>query len=333
VPAPQTRAPSDARDSVAAYVDPAALMRIKNLQLRAKVVVEGFYNGLHRSPFHGFSAEFSEYRPYTQGDDLRYLDWRLYAKSDRFFLKRFEDETNRRCYLIVDASRSMGYSSLGYTKSDYANTLAATLAYYLTLQRDSVGLLTFDETVVDFVAARYRPGHLRHLLACLERPLAGTGTDLDAPLSRIATLVKKRGLIVVLSDLLAPVDTLRKNLGYLRARGHELLLLWVLDPAEMEFPFTDPAIVRDLESGKEMYIDAAEVRKQYCRRFTDHEEQIRSICADFGIDFARMATDQPLERALYDLLIAQLRRGRTIQRARGQWGRAAGAKGRGQADG
>jgi uncharacterized protein (DUF58 family) len=329
VPAPSLATSIEGRDkSVASYVDPAALMRIKNLQLRAKVVVEGFYNGLHRSPFHGFSAEFSEYRPYIQGDDLRYLDWRLYARSDRFYLKRFEDETNRRCYLIVDASRSMGYSSVGYTKSDYANTLAATLAYYLTLQRDSVGLLTFDERVVDYVAARYRPGHLRHLLGCLERPLSGIGTDLEAPLSRIATLVKKRGLIVVLSDLLAPVDTLRKNLGYLRARGHELLLLRVLDPAEVEFPFHDSAIVRDLESNREMYVDAADVRKEYRRRFAEHEAQVRSVCADFGIDFARMPTDQPLERALYDLLVAQLRRGRTVHRAGGKWNRADGRTGR-----
>lgn len=319
MPAPSLATPIEGRDkSVASYVDPATLMRIKNLQLRAKVVVEGFYNGLHRSPFHGFSAEFSEYRPYIQGDDLRYLDWRLYARSDRFYLKRFEDETNRRCYLIVDASRSMGYSSLAYTKSDYANTLAATLAYYLTLQRDSVGLLTFDEDVVDYVAARYRPGHLRHVLGCLERPLSGTGTDLGPPLARIATLVKKRGLIVVASDLLAPVDTLRKNLGYLRARGHELLVLRVLDPAEVEFPFKDSSIIRDLETGREMYVDAADVRKEYAKRFAAHEAQVRSVCADFGIDFARLLTDQPLERALYDLLVAQLRRGRTIHRAGGQ---------------
>jgi uncharacterized protein (DUF58 family) len=322
VPAISLATPAEERaKSVASYVDPAALMRIKNLQLRAKVVVEGFYNGLHRSPFHGFSAEFSEYRPYILGDDLRYLDWRLYARSDRFYIKRFEDETNRRCYLVVDASRSMGYSTLAYTKSDYANTLAATLAYYLTLQRDSVGLLTFDEGVIDFVAARYRPGHLRQILACLDRPLSGSGTDLDAPLERIATLVKKRGLIVILSDLLAPIAALRQNLGYLRARGHELLLLRIVDPGEVEFPLKDAAIIRDVETGREIYVDAADVRKDYSRRFAEHDNQIRSICADFGIDFARMLTDQPLERALYDLLVAQLRRGRTIHRASRQWNR------------
>jgi uncharacterized protein (DUF58 family) len=181
--------------------------------------------------------------------------------------------------------------------------------------------LTFDEGVVDYVASRYRPGHLRHLLACLERPLSGTGTDLDAPLERIATLVKKRGLIVVISDLLAPLDTLRKNLGFLRARGHELLLLRVLDPGEIEFPMQDASVVRDLETGKEIYVDAADVRKEYTRRFAEHDEQIRSICADFGIDLAKILTDQPLERALYDLLVAQLRRGRTMHRAGGQWNR------------
>src|SRR5215469_10681651 len=147
----------------ASFIDPAALMRIKNLQLRAKVVVEGLLSGLHRSPYHGFSVEFSEYRQYSDGDDLRYLDWRLFARSDRYYIKRFEDETNLRCYLLVDLSRSMGFGSLAYSKADYAKTAAATFAYFLSTQRDAVGLTTFDERIGDYLPARFRPGHMHRI--------------------------------------------------------------------------------------------------------------------------------------------------------------------------
>src|SRR2546423_5922234 len=186
-------------------VNPLALMSIKNLELRAKVVVEGFWNGLHRSPYHGFSVEFTEYRQYSPGDDPRYLDWRLFARSDRYFIKKFEDETNLRCYLLVDNSRSMSYGSLTYTKAQYANTLAATLAYFLYLQGDAVGLLTFDEQIREYLPARHRSGHLRHLMLALEKPAAGTATNLSAPLRRIAEMMNKRGMMVLISDLLAPI--------------------------------------------------------------------------------------------------------------------------------
>src|SRR5882672_11035438 len=168
------------------FVDPKALMTIRSLELRARVVVEGFWNGLHRSPYHGFSVEFTEYRQYTPGDDTRYLDWRLYARSDRYYLKKFEDETNLRCHLLVDQSRSMTYGSVGYTKSDYARTLAATLAWFLNHQGDATGLLTFDEVVREYLPARNRPGHLRHLMLALEKPAEGIATDLASPLRRVA---------------------------------------------------------------------------------------------------------------------------------------------------
>src|SRR5215204_369138 len=175
------------------YLDPAALMRIKNLELRARLVVEGFMSGMHRSPYHGFSVEFTEYRQYTPGDDPRYVDWKLFARSDRFFLRKFEDETNLRCQLLVDASRSMGFGSGSYTKSDYANTLAATLAYFLSKQGDAVGVLTFDEAVRDYLPPRNRPGHLRHMMLALEKASAGTSTDLISPLERAVELTRKRG--------------------------------------------------------------------------------------------------------------------------------------------
>src|SRR5438309_5673738 len=181
-------------------IHPQALMAIKNLELRAKVVVEGFWNGLHRSPYHGFSVEFTEYRQYSPGDDPRYLDWRLYARTDRYFIKKFEDETNLRCHLLVDNSRSMTYGSLSYTKAQYANTLAATLAYFLYLQGDAVGLLTFDERIREYLPARHRPGHLRHIMLKLEQPASGAATNLTVPLHRIVRTVKKRALLVLISD-------------------------------------------------------------------------------------------------------------------------------------
>src|SRR3954467_2616943 len=190
-------------NAASSLIHPQALMNIENLELRARVVVEGFWNGIHRSPYHGFSVEFTEYRQYTIGDDPRYLDWRVLARSDRYFIKKFEDETNLRCYLVADQSRSMTYGSAGYNKAQYAATLAATLAYFLYLQGDAIGLLAFDERVRDFVPARHRTGHLRQLMLMLEKEAGGKATDLAGPLKRTVELIRKRSLVVVLSDFLA----------------------------------------------------------------------------------------------------------------------------------
>src|SRR4051794_17264523 len=257
-----------------ALIDPQTLMRIKSLQMRARVAVEGFLKGIHRSPYHGFSVEFSEYREYTPGDDPRYLDWRLFARSDRYYVKRFEDETNHRCYLVLDTSRSMGYRSGAYSKSDYARTAAATIAYFLSTQRDAVGLIAFEDKITEYLPARYRPGHLRRLMAALEREPTGRATDLAAPLEQIAATVRKRGLIVLISDLLAPVETLRTRLGYLRSRGHDVVVLRVLDPAERQFGFTTPAMFHDVESGREIYIDPDGAREGYLRRFAAHAAEV-----------------------------------------------------------
>lgn len=299
---------SDKRALPAAQADPLAVMRIKDLQLRAKAVVEGFYNGLHRSPFHGFSVEFSEYRPYTVGDDLRGLDWKLFARSDRHYIKKFEDETNRRCYLVLDQSQSMGFGSLDYSKIEYARTLVATLAYYLTLQRDSVGLMTFDEAIGDFISARNRPGHLRQVFVALSREIRGSGTDLDVPLRQIASLIRRRGLVVLVSDLLAPVESLRTNLAYLRSRGHEVMILRIIDPAETQLQIQSPSMIIDMESGKEIYIDPEAARLDYVSRFEDHGRQIQSICDSLGVDFFPITTDQPMEQVLFHLVNSQQRR-------------------------
>lgn len=294
----------------ASLIDPQTLMRIKSLQVRARVAVEGFIKGLHRSPFHGFSVEFSEYREYTPGDDPRYLDWRLFARSDRYYVKRFEDETNLRCYLVLDTSRSMGYRSGAYSKSEYARTTAATIAYFLTLQRDVVGLLEFEDRITEYIPPRYRPGHLRRLMAALEREPQGKATNLAEPLEQIAATVRKRGLIILLSDLLAPTDALRTRLGYLRTRGHDVIVLRILDPAEVQFTFETPAMFRDVESGRELYVDPETARAEYLRRFGAHAAEIERACVDLGIEYEAITTDRPLELVLFDLLRARLRRGR-----------------------
>ncbi len=310
-PAPAAAPPAA---GAARLIDPQTLMSIRNLELRARVVVEGFWSGLHRSPYHGFSVEFSEYRQYTPGDDLRYLDWRLFARSDRFYVKKFQDETNLRGYLLVDQSRSMEYGSVGHTKGEYARTLGATLAYFLYLQGDAVGVLTFDEQLRDFLPARHRTGHLRQLMRYLERPAAGTATDMAAPLKRVVELVRKRSLIILISDLLAPAEALGPSLTSLAACGHETLLFQVLDPAETRFDFDQPALFRDLESGRKLYVDPAAARRHYLGQWHQHQSSLRGACEQRGIGYRQFLTDQPLELALFDFLRERMRRGRSLQR-------------------
>jgi uncharacterized protein (DUF58 family) len=294
-------------------INPQTLMAIRNLELRARVVVEGFWTGLHRSPYHGFSVEFTEYRQYTPGDDPRYLDWRLYARSDRYYIKKFEDETNLRCHLLVDNSRSMSYGSLAYTKAQYANTLAATLAYFLYLQGDAVGLLTFDEQIRDYLPARHRTGHLRHLMLALEKPAAGSTTDLAAPLKRIVEIVRKRGLVVLVSDLFAPIETLERSLTGLGACGHEVLLFHVLDPAEVRFNFEKASLFRDVESGRDVYVAPSLAREDYLRKLGAHSATVQRICQKLGIAYHRFTTDRPLELALFDFLRSRKSRGRKVR--------------------
>ena len=298
-------------------IDPHALMRIKSLQLRARAAVEGFVKGLHRSPYHGFSVEFSEYRQYTPGDDPRYLDWKLFARSDRYHIKRFEDETNLRCTLVVDTSRSMAYGSGEYTKSDYARTLAATVATFLTRQRDAVGLITFEDQITQYLPPRHRPGHLARMVALLEREPQAKSTDLARSLDQVAATVRKRGLVIIISDLLAPTELLRTRLGYLRAANHDVAVLRVLDPAEIHFPFDTPAKFRDSESGRDVYVDPSAARSGYLTRFNAHAAEVRKSCDDLGVEFVAVSTDQAFGSVLFDLLKNRMKRGRASNRSRG----------------
>jgi uncharacterized protein (DUF58 family) len=294
-------------------IDPAVLMRLKSMELRAKTIVEGFWKGIHRSPYHGFSVEFTEYRQYTQGDDLRYVDWRVFARSDRYYIKKFQDETNLRCHLLIDHSRSMGYDSTGYTKAQYAGTLAATLAYFLFTQGDAVGLATFDDRIRQYLPARNRPGHLHELLLSLETAPKGTATDLGPPLQRIAQMLTKRGMIVLISDLLASVERLETDLGYLCAGGHDVVLFQILDPTELDFDFESPALFRDIESGRDLYVDPGAARKGYKQLLQSHLSKTDETCRQLGIDYHLFATNRPFDLALLEFLQYRMLRSKRVR--------------------
>lgn len=291
-----------------ATLDPAALARIRSLELRAKVIVEGLWKGMHRSPYHGFSVEFSEYRAYVQGDDPRSIDWKVLARSDRTFIKKFEDETNLRCQLVVDHSRSMQFGSGPLSKADYAATLAATLALFLMQQGDAVGVTTFGPSLQEHLPARNRPGHLRRLMLELEKPAPAGATALDLSVKQLADLLRKRGLICLVSDLLAPVDRLEKQLGLLGAMGHDVVLFHVMDRAEIDFTFPKAAHFRDAETGTERFIDPATARETYLNRLNVHRDLIRRLCERQGIEYHWTPSDQPLESVLFDFLSARARK-------------------------
>ena len=283
-------------------IDASSIMQIKNLTMRAKSIVEGFASGLHRSPVHGFSVEFSEYRPYVVGDDPRSIDWKLLARSDRYYVKQYEDETNRRCYIAVDQSQSMDYGSVGYTKAQYAQTIAATFAYYLTLQRDAVGVMTCGTASADFLPPRHRPGHLQQLMRLLSLESRGTQSKLGESLSQLAGLSRRRGLVVLVSDLLTDPESLAQPLGYLRGRGHELLVIRVLDPSEITLDFKQSTMLIDAETGREMYIDPLAARREYQDRFRAHEAQLIDICHRRSARLVTITTDEPPESALLELI-------------------------------
>lgn len=295
-------------------IDAPTLMKLRNLELRARAVVDGFMAGIHRSPYHGFSVEFTDYRQYSPGDDVRYVDWKLFARQDRYYIKRFEDETNLRCYLVGDLSRSMDFGSLGYTKADYARTALATVGYFLSQQRDAVGLLTFDETIGEYIPPRYRPGHLRRLLLGLERSTGGKRTDLAPPLQQVTQLARRRGLVILASDLIAPIENLERQLSYLRSQRHEVVVMRILDPQEIHFDFDDPKIFEDMESGKQLFVDPVAIRKNYLQRFNDHSESIHEICQRQGVELIVMPTDRPMDALLSEFVRLRGKAKQTVRR-------------------
>ncbi|GIV60569.1 DUF58 domain-containing protein [Rhodocaloribacter litoris] len=289
------------------FLRPEVLARIAGLELLARGVVEGFVAGLHRSPYRGFSVEFMEYRPYIPGDDPLRIDWKLFARSDRYYVKEFEDETNTRLHLAVDVSASMDYASGAVRKRDYAFMLAASLAYFVIRQRDAVGLTLFDERVVGGLAPRSTTSHLRALLRHLEQAGPGARSAFGKPLHELAERWRRRGFVVLVSDLLDAPETILDGLRHFRFNGHEVIVFHVLDPREVDFAFGDLVEFEDLETGERRLVQADAARTDYLARLHAYLDRLRHGCARLGVDYTLLTTDQPLDYALFNYLAARRR--------------------------
>jgi len=286
------------------FLDPKALARIGNVELLSRVVVEGFLSGLHRSPYLGRSIDFAEHRAYMPGDDIRRIDWRLFGRTDRFYLKEFEADSNTDLIQLLDVSRSMRFTSHALTKLDYGRYLAACLAYLGRKQRDRVGLVTFDADVVEFVPPSAR--HLRVLLHTLERvaetPREGGRRELGRPLRKAAEACRRRGILVLISDLYEDPRAVLEAVGRLRSRGSDLIVFHLLDPAELQLPFDQPASYEDLESGERIPVVPDEVRARYQELVTAHISGLSRLLGENRIDYALFDTSKPLDHALFSYL-------------------------------
>jgi uncharacterized protein (DUF58 family) len=297
---------TDARPSV---LDPSIVNRIAKLDLRARLVVEGYVSGLHKSPYRGFSVEFAEHREYAAGDDLRYLDWKVFGKSDRFYVKRFEEETNLLCHILLDVSQSMDFGTEGVRKLDYAKTIAAALCHLVIAQSDAAGLLVFDEEVRATLPAAGSQVHLRNLVDTIERA-GGTGkTDLGKVLVRAADQLRKRGLVVLVSDLVGNVDSVLRGLRQLRSRGHDVIVMQVLDPAEIDFPFDRMTLFEGLEGLPDLFADPKSLRRAYLAELEAFRTKLRAGCLAERIDVVEMNTRTPLDVALTSYLARRDARG------------------------
>ena len=284
------------------FLDPAILARLGTLELKARTVVEGFLSGLHRSPFKGFSVEFAEYRQYMHGDDLSSIDWKVYARTDRYYVKKFEEETNLNCYLLLDVSASMGYGSKGVTKLEYASMLAGSLAYLMQRQRDAVGLATFDDAIVSMLPPSARPSHLRSLLVTLDRMAPGKQTNVARPLHQLADGIAKRGLVILISDLIDEPERVIEGLRHFRFRGTDVVVFHVMDRSELTFPFTRASRFRDLEGGDELMAVPSVVREQYLGELNRTIDRYKRELGAAGIDYRLLDTSEPLELALMSYL-------------------------------
>jgi len=291
------------------FIDPITLQRIGSLELVARTVVEGFMTGLHRSPYLGFSVDFAEHRPYFPGDDIRRIDWRLYARTDRFHLKLYEAETNANFVALVDTSASMDFGAKGLRKIDYARMLAASLAYFSSTQRDRVGLITFNEDVVDYV-----PPSAKHLDTVLHKLASaeprGIG-DLHAPFRKAAELLKRAGIVVIVSDLYEPPEQVLAAINQIRFSGQDVVVFHTLDPAELEFQYPTPAPFEDLETGERIPIVPDKLRERYQGLVSDHIKELAERFAANRIDYVVANTGEPLDRALFEYLLARHRRAKT----------------------
>ena len=283
----------------AQFVDPSVLARIGNLELVARSVVDGVINGLHRSPFFGSSVDFAEHRGYVAGDDIRRVDWRVYARTDKYFVKEFEADSNSNFTVLLDVSASMAFGAR-MAKIDYAKTLGACLTYLVHKQRDRVGLVTFDADIVDHVPPSAK--HLDVVLHTLDRARATKPGQLSVPLQKLAEHFSRRGVVVLISDLYDEPEAIFDALAPIRFRGSDVVVFHVLDPAELEFPYTDPSAFEDLETGEQLPVVPESFREKYQALIRGHIEALTAKAAERAVDYRLLDTSRPLDFALYDYL-------------------------------
>ncbi len=292
--------------SVEKYLKPEVINQIKRLDLRAQFVVKGFLQGLHASPFHGFSVEFSEHRRYSLGDDPKDIDWLVYAKTDKYYVKKFEAETNITGYLVMDLSQSMAYTlRQELTKFDYAICLAAALCYLMVHQQDPVGLITFDTQVRDCLPPRSKRTQLGNVLAHLANLKPQGETNVAKSLAQIAAMLKNRSLVMVFSDLLVDPAELSLSLKQLRHRGHDVILFHILDEAEVNFPFDGSVEFEDPETGEKMVVDASGYKSDYRKTVADYREGLKRDCFKSGVDYVPLDTSMQFDKALLGYLLTR----------------------------
>jgi len=296
--------------SISRLLEPQAIARLQRLELRARTIVEGYVAGLHRSPYHGFSNEFAEHREYAPGDDLRYVDWKVYGKTDRFYLKQFEVETNLILYLVLDASESMQYQGPGspMSKFAYAQCAAAALAFLVLHQRDAVGLAMFDHEVRQLIRPSSSPTQLKQLLHVMEEATAARKTRTGPIFHDLAERLGRRGVVVILSDLFDDVDSMLAGLKHLRHRRHDVILLHILDPAEIDFPFQQVTMFKGLEALGEVITEPRSLQAAYQREIQAFLKRVRAGCRAQQIDYVTIRTDQPLDGVLTTFLSARKKR-------------------------
>lgn len=284
------------------FLDPAVVSKLASIELKARMVVEGFIVGLHRSPYHGFSVEFAEHRQYMPGDDFKHIDWKVYGKSDRFYIKQFEEETNLKAYILLDASNSMGYKSNGISKLEYGSYLAASLSYLMLRQQDAPGLLVFDEKVRSYIPPRGARSHITPILRQLSDTAPSSQTDASVAFHELADRIKRRGLVVVISDLLDDPEKLLLGLKHFRHRQHEVIVFQILDPLERSFAYKGEARFIDMETRQELLTDPWQIRKDYMGKLEDFLEGIAKSCRDSQIDYHLLDTSVPFDKALFGYL-------------------------------
>jgi uncharacterized protein (DUF58 family) len=290
-------------------IDPRTLAKIHGLRLRARHIVEGYVAGLHRSPYHGFSIEFAEHREYAPGDDLRYVDWKVFGKSDKVYLKQYEDETNLLCYLVLDVSESMTYRgpAAALSKLEYAQSLAAALAWLVLTQQDAVGLTTFDSQIRAMVRAAGNRSHLEQILSVIESAVPGKKTAAGPIFHELAQRLSKRGVVIVLSDFFDDLPSLAAGLKHFRHRNHDVILLHLLDPAELDFPFRDATDFKGLEQFPDVQADPQAIRQAYLRELDAFRDALAHECRRQRTDYFLLRTDQPLDGALRSVLATRQR--------------------------